>query len=68
MNCCDYYLWGRTKNIVYQGDTIDRELTWLRIQQAFASLEPQEIRRATQGIYERVRLCSKNNGMHFEHL
>ena len=68
LNAGDYYLWGRIKNVVYQGDTSTRELTWLRIQQAFQNLQPAEIRRATENIYERARLCLANNGMHFEHL
>ena len=68
LNCCDYYLWGRIKNMVYRGDTSTRELTLLRIQKAFATLTADEIRRATQGINERSRLCLQNNGMHFEHL
>ena len=65
LNCCDFYLWGRIKNMVYRGDTSTRELTWLGIQQAFASLTSDEIRRATQDIYERSRLCILNNEMHF---
>lgn len=53
---------------MYRGDTTTREGTWERIQAAFASLQPQEITRATQDIYERVRLCTENDGRHFEHL
>ena len=67
LNCCDYYLWGRIKNLVYQGNTLTRELTWMRIQQAFVSLQPYEIR-ATQALYERVDYCTDNHGRHFEHV
>ena len=68
LNCCDFYLWGRIKNMVYQGDTSTREATWQRIQDAFASLQPEEITRATQDVYQRVRLCAENDGRHFEQL
>ena len=58
LNYCDYYLWGRIKNIVYQGNTSTRELTWMRIQQAY------EIRRTIQALYERVDFCTDNHGRH----
>ena len=68
LNCLDYYLWGRIKNLVYQGDTTTRDQTRARIQDAFASLTPDEIQRATQDLYVRVEKCLNNRGMHFEHL
>ena len=67
-SCCDYYLWGRVKNLVYQGNTSTRELTWMRIQQPFASFQQEQIRRVTQALYERVEFWIQNQGMHFEHL
>ena len=40
----------------------------MRIQQAFASLQPDEIRRAKQALYERVDFCTDDHGTHFEQL
>ena len=68
LNFDDYYLWGRIKNMVYQGETSTREMTWQRIQDAFATLTAEEIKRASQNLYTRAAMCLANNGMHFEHL
>lgn len=65
----DYFLWGKIKNDVYNGEIImDRDLLWNRIQHAFDELRanPQMLRRATHDISRRLRFCLAVNGEHFE--
>ena len=66
LNVCDYFLWGHIKSIVYKEDTRDRAETLTRIRQAFASITPQMIQKATENITKRLDLCIRNEGRHFE--
>lgn len=65
----DFYLWGRIKNIVYATPLTTKEDCIARVQNAFNSLSPQEIQRATnEAVTRRVQQCLASNGQHFEHL
>lgn len=67
----DFYLCiyvGRIEEIVYQNNIIENiQDLRLTIIQAFDSLEPEEIRAAAQFVQQRIEICRRENGEHFEH-
>ena len=66
----DFYLWGHMKTLVYKTKVNSREELLHRIQEAADQLKnnPAVLRKATQSVLERVRMCSEVGGTHFEHL
>ena len=68
LNPCDYFLWGRIKELVYKTPIDNQEEALIRIQQAFDSLTNEEIFRAAHGIVRRTMACYNVQGRHFEQL
>lgn len=64
----DFYVWGRIKNLVYSSPLRNKDDLRDRIIEAFNSLDPNEIRRATQSVENRIIECLNQNGHHIEHL
>ncbi|ERL94955.1 hypothetical protein D910_12227, partial [Dendroctonus ponderosae] len=66
----DVYLWDRIKDFAYATPlTTKEECTIAMVRNAFNSLSPKEIQRATNGaVTRRVQQCLASNGQHFEHL
>lgn len=65
----DFFLWGRIKDVVYQTEPGSKIELVQRINESMISLDPQEIRRATNNaVIRRIELCTNRNGEHIEHL
>lgn len=64
----DFYVWGRLKEIVYATPVVDIDDLRQRIIDGFNSLNPFEIRSATQSVSSRILKCLNENGEHIEHL
>ena len=68
LNPSDFFLWGRIKELVYKIPVENRDDALLKIQQAFQSLSPEEIMKATHGIVRRSMACFNVQGGHFEQI
>lgn len=68
LNICDYFLWGHIKQLVYQGNVQDRELTRRLIINAFQSIPSNMLINATNELRRRINLCLRENGGQFEFL
>ncbi|KAL7307873.1 hypothetical protein TKK_0000191 [Trichogramma kaykai] len=64
----DFFLWGYIKSIVYKTTPRDVNQCQNRIRDAFASLDGDMVRRASQGVIRRAELVLQENGGHIEHL
>lgn len=64
----DFYLWGRIKDLVYRERPTTSEDMKNRIREAIQSLDPVEIRRATDDFQRRITACIHARGGHFENL
>ena len=54
---CDFYLWGRLKDIVYSERSTTRDELRERIRIACAELSKDEIKRACHAVPDRMRAC-----------
>lgn len=64
----DFFLWGYTKNIVYNIPPTTAEDMQQRITDVFATITPEMLRNVNESFEKRVRACIQVNGQHFEHL
>lgn len=64
----DFFKWGYVKDLVYQTPPTTPEDMKERIVQAFRSITPEMLRNVSASFNERVNLCIRENGRHFEHL
>lgn len=64
----DYFLWGYIKNLVYLTPPTTPENMKERIVQAFHSITPDMLRNVSRSFAQRINVCIRENGRHFEHL
>lgn len=63
----DFFIWGHIKNQVYARPLTTKEDCQIRVRNAFATLEAQDIYNATQNnVRIRILKCLEVNGGHFE--
>lgn len=68
LNPMDYFLWGYTKNLVYEIMPTSKNDLKEKIRNAFRSITPQVLRTVRASFCKRVDACIQENGHHFEHL
>jgi len=64
----DFFLWGYLKNKVYHTAPRDREDLEQRLRQAVSELTPHQLDRVVNATINRIQLCMRVNGGHFEQL
>jgi hypothetical protein len=69
LSSCDFFLWGRIKEIVFQQNPKDRDDMKQCIREAFAQIEVDELKKVSNEFLTRCRLVASPaiNGGAFEH-
>ena len=62
---CLYILWSYIKTTVYKNGVANEEDIWMAIQDVFASVTPEVLRKVTASVERRPQVCIEKNGQHF---
>lgn len=65
---CDFFLWGKLKDLVYRHQRNTREELEAALRQAFRRITPVMLLNSANNVKKRCRLCINQNGRQFEHL
>ena len=69
LSVLDFFIWGTIKDRVYKTPITTMEDCMQRVRNAFTSLSPESIRKAThEKVLLRCEKCLEVQGRHFEHL
>lgn len=68
LTCLDFYLWGKIKDLVFKTRPTTPEDMKERIRVAVRNISTAEIETVVQSTSERLDLCIRNDGKHFEHI
>lgn len=68
LNVLDYFIWGHVKTLVEHCRDRTEDEVREAIVEAFNSITPDMVHRATQQIVRRAELCLQERGRHFEQL
>ncbi|PNF15704.1 hypothetical protein B7P43_G12455 [Cryptotermes secundus] len=68
LNPCDFYLWGKLKNVVYANNPHDLEALKQNIREAIDNIQQRELQQVSQNLFKRIQACLTTEGRHFEHL
>lgn len=68
LTSCDFFLWGFIKSKVYRTTPTTVEDMRHRIMTAFREITPEMLHNVQRSLCSRFRLCTEQNGRHFEHL
>jgi len=68
LNPLDFFFWSCSKNIVRENAPITRLDMMNRIKRVCEGITPEILRSILDNFENRLRLCLRNNGGHFEHL
>lgn len=64
----DFYLWGYIKDVVYRTPPTTKNNMKERIREAFRSVNAETLRSVSSSFVQRLQLCIRENGSHFEYL
>ena len=68
LNLLDYSLWGQSLKIVWEVKPKTIQELKAMIEEVFASLGPDLVKKSELNIKKLSKLCIKANGSHFDHL
>ena len=67
MNPLDYSFWGRAQEHVYKTKPKTVAELKQKVNEFAASLSVDDVRKMTDNIVKRAKLCIAENGAHFQH-
>jgi inhibitor of nuclear factor kappa-B kinase subunit alpha len=68
LNPCDFYLWGNLKDKLYSNNPHTLVELKQSIRETISSVEVSELKLVSNNIFERLEVCLRAEGRHFEHL
>jgi hypothetical protein len=57
LNPCDFYLWGKLKNVVYVNNAHDLEALRQNIREAVYNIPRRELQQVSQNLFKRIQAC-----------
>lgn len=68
LSSCDFYLWSRIKEYVFERNPQDLQSLKICIIEAFGKITTQELRDVSREVWSRIQRVAEVNGEIFEHL